>query len=323
MNRERLRQELPEPVHRYFEEVARMEPPNDLMDSAMAQVESEARVSRFSLPAFFAISAAAVALVAAVLIGANLFGGGGLIGGTQTPTPIASASPTPIADSPQPWDLVALGSTVDPRESNLPAGDYYLDLPVYPGRIELTIPDGWWYYQGAPDVHAVLVNSLDSGASEGSAWGLAFAIVGSVNVDPCEASPDMDPAVAQSAADLVAAFKTWAGFSVDVENVSIGGFSGKRVVVSSKRAMGCQGFLFTTPGGYAYDSIDMSGDGTDQPQQMTFLDVNGSVLAIWTTDYAPRNDFEIHGGASPDPQAHVQDQVALHQIIDSIVITPH
>ena len=37
MSREQLRNELPEPVRRYFQEVARMQPPSDLMDAARAE----------------------------------------------------------------------------------------------------------------------------------------------------------------------------------------------------------------------------------------------------------------------------------------------
>jgi hypothetical protein len=56
--------------------------------------------------------------------------------------------------------------------------------------------------------------------------------------------------------------------------------------------------------------------------QFTLLDVEGSVLTIWTTDFPGTTLFEEGGGASPDPQAHVKDQVQLHDILDSIVITP-
>ena len=52
------------------------------------------------------------------------------------------------------------------------------------------------------------------------------------------------------------------------------------------------------------------------------LDVEGSVLVIWTTDAPVTNEFEVEGGASPDPQAHVEHQVQLHDILESIVISP-
>jgi hypothetical protein len=57
--------------------------------------------------------------------------------------------------------------------------------------------------------------------------------------------------------------------------------------------------------------------------QFTLLNVEGSVLVIWTTDFPGTTRFEVDGGASPDPQAHVDDQVQLRGIVDSIVVTPH
>lgn len=37
MNRSQLRGDLPEPVNRYFDEVALMQPPNDLLDAASSR----------------------------------------------------------------------------------------------------------------------------------------------------------------------------------------------------------------------------------------------------------------------------------------------
>lgn len=51
-----------------------------------------------------------------------------------------------------------------------------------------------------------------------------------------------------------------------------------------------------------------------------FLDVEGSVLIIWMDDFPGTTEFEVDGGASPDPQAHVADQDQLHDIFESIVI---
>jgi len=102
MNREQLRNELPEPVRRHFEEVARMNPPDDLMDAAIAQVETEPRVTRFSLlPAFAALAATAVA---AAVIAFGFFGLelGLPIGDEPSATPHASAG---LTDGPLPAAL--------------------------------------------------------------------------------------------------------------------------------------------------------------------------------------------------------------------------
>jgi hypothetical protein len=93
MNPEHLRKELPEPVRRYFEEVARMEPPIDLMDGAISEIEMQPAVNRFSSLPVIAALAATAALFAAIVAGA------GLLGRDQpgnVPVPSAShAAPTP------------------------------------------------------------------------------------------------------------------------------------------------------------------------------------------------------------------------------------
>jgi glutamine cyclotransferase len=114
MNREQLRNELPEPVRRYFEEVARMEPPVDLLNAAITQVESEPRVNRFSLlPAFVAV--AATALIAAV-IAFNVFGLklGPPTGTDTSPTPEASATVPPV-QTPPPLDGLPSAGAVEGR----------------------------------------------------------------------------------------------------------------------------------------------------------------------------------------------------------------
>jgi len=96
MNGDQLHKELPEPVRRYFEEVAQVEPPDDLMSKTMAQVESEPRGNRFSLPpVFIAVAATAVAagVLAVVLLGPNLFRDGGLTGEPPSPSPTPAETP--------------------------------------------------------------------------------------------------------------------------------------------------------------------------------------------------------------------------------------
>lgn len=122
MNREQLRNELPEPVRRYFEEVARMNPPDDLMDAAIAQVEAQPRVNRFSmLPAFAALAATAVlaAIVAFGVFGVKL---GPPIGTDASPSPTGEASPTPEASpselpimTPPPLEGLPSAGTIEAR----------------------------------------------------------------------------------------------------------------------------------------------------------------------------------------------------------------
>ncbi|HET9757966.1 MAG TPA: hypothetical protein VFP66_15795 [Candidatus Limnocylindrales bacterium] len=215
-----------------------------------------------------------------------------------------------------------------PEAGDLPAGAYYLDLPAYPARIDFEVPAGWWHFwpgatRQASDAHAVLVNSLDTGAANGSAWGVAFTVVGKVRVDPCDpAAGFMDASATRSADALADAFSSSEAFPVTrVEDVTVGGFSGKRVEITRGATATCEGTLFDTPSGYPFGPIFPSTEPS--VNQFTLLDVEGSVLVIWTTDFPGTTRFEEDGGASPDPEAHVEDQVQLQDILDSIVITPH
>lgn len=276
----------------------------------------------FHVPAAARYGLVAAVLVAAVAIGASLLGGN--VGDTPSPTPSGSAPATATAGAGGPMDLLD-----SPTAGNLPPGEYVLDLDAYPARIEFTVPEGWWYYwtaatRSAADVHAVLVNSLDTGAANGSAWGLGFTVVDQVRVDPCDpAAGSMDASVTESPETLAAALGTWTEFPVtSVEDVTIGGYAGKRVEITPTDESSCTGGLFTTPAGYRFDMPAASEEPFDNPHQFTFIDVDGSLLVIWTTDHPGTNGWEVDGGASPDPEGHVADQVELQAILDSIELTP-
>ncbi len=266
---------------------------------------------------------AAAIVLAAALIGANFLGRDGSIGGpSASPTPTASPSPTSVPTSAQPWDLLDAASGAD-----LAPGEYYLDLPAYPARIGFEVPEGWWHYwptaaKQDADVHAILVNSMDTvGVRDSSGWGLAFSTVGRVRVDPCDSAAGfMASSVSESARALARAFETWSDFQATVQNVTLGGYSGKRVEITRAEGVTCPAGLFTTPAGYMYDLQPPSSLAV--PDRFTFLDVEGSVLVVWTTDFPATTPFEVDSGASPDPQAHAADQEQLHDILDSIVIEP-
>jgi hypothetical protein len=217
-------------------------------------------------------------------------------------------------------------SLVDaPAGGDLPPGDYYLDLPAYPARIEFAVPEGWWHFwsgstRETSDANAILVNSEDTGAANGSAWGIAFTVADEVRVDPCDPSAgSMDPSVTESAEALAEAFSSWPGIQASgTEDVTVGGFAGRSLEITPDEGVCDEPVLFTTPAGYEFGPIFSS----SEPSANLFmlLDVEGSVLIIWLTDFPGTTNFEVEGGASPDPQAHVADQDQLHDIFESIVI---
>jgi hypothetical protein len=243
---------------------------------------------------------------------------GASVGDAGSPTPSAVSSPTATG----PTNLVEA-----PAVGDLPAGDYYLDLPAYPARIDFAVPAGWWHFwsgstRETSDANAILVNSEDTGAANGSAWGLAFTIAGDVRVDPCDpAAGSMDSSVTESAEALAEAFSSWPAIqATGAEDVTVGGFAGTSVEITGEEGVCDEPVLFTTPLGYEFGPIFSSSEPS--ANQFMFVDVEGSVLIIWMNDFPGTTTFEVEGGASPDPQAHVADQDQLHDIFESVVIQP-
>ena len=110
MNRSQLRGDLPEPVRRYFSEVAKMQPPSDLLDAAVAEIERTPRVNRFTALASLGVAAAAVVLGFLAL---NFLPSGPSGIGTD-PSPTSSGgqspSPVPVATHPALETLPSAGS---------------------------------------------------------------------------------------------------------------------------------------------------------------------------------------------------------------------
>jgi hypothetical protein len=280
----------------------------------------------------YGLTAAGVVLVlgvGAAFLAPRLITPAGGTGGSPSPQPSPTASPSHAF-------LGAFALTDESLATNLPAGNYILDLPDTRYRIHFALPEGWWHYwpEGttatASDVHALIVNNGVDGAINHtrlrSAWGMAFTVVGygRIRNDPCDSSAgSMDGGFSTNAESLAEAFSSWAEYPVEsITDVVIAGYAGKRVELRREARCDLYGLgdtLFETPDGHEFTmQVPSSGPPVNQ---FTFLDVNGSVLVIWTTDYPGSTTYEEAHGASPDPQAHVEDQTALHAILDSIYIT--
>ena len=61
---------------------------------------------------------------------------------------------------------------------------------------------------------------------------------------------------------------------------------------------------------------------TTRPTQFRILEVGDQLLIIRTTDYPQQAPFEEEQGVTSDPTRHVDDQRALHAILDSIRFAP-
>lgn len=273
---------------------------------------------RLPASARYGLTAAAVAAV--VLLGATFVGRGPTADPGRSPSPPASMLPTPTAMPSGPASLMDV-----PEDGVLRAGGYFLDHPAYPGRIELDVPPGWWYWTSGArqesDVHAILVESSVARGG-GSSWGLSFTIVDEVRTDPCDAAAgSMDASATDSVANLVEAFSSWDDHQVtSVEDVVIGGYPGRRMELVSNAPDSCLSTLFTTPSGHEF--VMRLPSFEPYVNQFTILDVEGSVLVVWTSDFPSTTAYEEVNGAVPDADAHAEDQPLLRDMLDSIVITP-
>ena len=128
-------------------------------------------------------------------------------------------------------------------------------------------------------------------------------------------------AAREPAARLIPLAPTWSLLNAGTHRpLILGGFAGTRVEIGRSDGVSCDAVLFVTPSGYQF--------GPEFPStrpivnQFTLLNVGGSVLVVGTTDFPGSTEFEERAGAPRDREAHVDHQVQLHDILNSIVIRP-
>jgi hypothetical protein len=123
----------------------------------------------------------------------------------------------------------------------------------------------------------------------------------------------------------VAAMSSWPGFEATAPTaIEVGGFSGQMIeLTTSRTSKDCPlQALWTTPEGWKVDGYPIvNATATPHTDQFRIVDVNGTLLAIRTTDFPETSPYEEEQGVAPDPTRHAAHQVVLHQILDSIKIT--
>lgn len=243
------------------------------------------------------IAALAAALVVAV-VGYNLLPLQPGVG-TTAPTPTAVATPTPAA-TPAPV----------PEGGAMPPGTYFTHpLPAPDDGLTLffTVPKGWYGFGSG---------TIFPDTAPGIA--LQFLDVTSVNSDLCQwQGPDGDISAGTTVNDLVAALVAQTAYEVsDPVDVSIGGYSGKRVDVvfpaelfegTGSSAPDCDegvARLWSTRG---LGEISIYAQAPHERWQANILDVDGARLVIVAQD---------------DPSQSAADRAAGQAIIDSMVIEP-
>ena len=295
-------------------------------------------VSRASTGARWGLAAAVV--VAAVVLGAAVFNNGrvspgvGSVSATASPSTPPSVSPspsTPPTPSPTPAPPAPLSNTplqacpADPASQCIVPGTYRLSSTAWPGQVTIDVPAGWFQWQPAADIEAVLVDNRtdDSG---GSGWGLTFATVDRVSKDPCDpAKGTLDPAKTSTVDGLVSAMSGWPGFKATAPTaITVAGKPGQLIELTSTRtsATCAAPVLWTTPQGGSFDGYPIvNAQKIVSKVQFRIVDVGGRLLVIRTTDFPGTSPNEAAQGVGPNPTRHVADQVVLHQILDSIRIS--
>jgi len=261
---------------------------------------------------FAKVLVATAAVVAVVVVGIKLIPGNQTTAGEAPPaaspsTPSPSLSPSP-SPSPSPTPMPTATPVVDAR---IPDGG-----TMQPGSyvthgwqrddgltLRLTVPAGWYGFGDG---------TIFPDGADGTP--LQFIYVTALNSDLCHwkgKKGEVD--VGTTVDDLVAALVAQTKYEVsDPVDVSIGGYSGKRVDVvfpaklfkekGSGEAPGCddaQTHLFGDGGIY--------GQGPDERWQTNILDVDGTRFVIIVQD---------------DPDTSAADRAGTAAIVDSMVIEP-
>jgi hypothetical protein len=169
---------------------------------------------------------------------------------------------------------------------------------------------------------------VDSGpdAPNGSGWGILFASFGRIRADPCDpAAGFANNDTIDTPARVVQVMERWPGFQVSTpEAISIGGYSGFLVDVTSSKSVGeCPtAMLWETAAGGAIDGYPMAAQLTLRPGQFRILEIGGKLLIIRTTDFPEESPFEDSQGVAANPTRHAADQLALQAILDSLRFAP-
>jgi hypothetical protein len=187
------------------------------------------------------------------------------------------------------------------------------------------VPAGWFQWLPAGDFEGVLVDSGPD-APDGSGWGLMFIALGPVSRDPCDrARGTLDPADTASVDGIITAIRRWPQFeSTAPAPIEIDGYEGKLIELTADiSARDCpEPVLWTTPVGHALDAYPtITSDRIVHAAQFRFIDVDGTLLAIRTTDFPQTSPSEADQGVPSDPTRHAADQVELQRILDSVRIT--
>lgn len=246
---------------------------------------------------------AGAALVVAILAGIALLGRAPDVGP-------AGPTPTPAASIP----LLSDQGTIE-QSAALAPGTYLLDSP-FPARLALTVPSGWMVWHVDFLTAGLLV---DSGSGPGSGWGLFFLSPGDrLYADPCDKTRGMlEPIPGPTVDDLATALASLPGMTATTPvDIDMGGQPGKLIeLTATADTASCPAGSATLWDFAGQDDIPMA---LGERIPIRIFDMDGVRLVIVATDDPGTSAWELQHGESYNPDAHADDQVELHAILDSI-----
>ena len=240
---------------------------------------------------------AAAAVVAVVLIGAQLLGSPGGLGGPgdePTPTPEASVAEPSVAPS----------ASETSATEGIPEGSFVVTGADDPVQITVNIASSGWF--PLPDFDAVNKDDdgLDAPETVGVAliaWGFPAGTGFNVYGDPCQWSTTIPETPATTPDEIAAAFAAQALSDATAPvDVTVGGFAGKAVTLHvpmtyeigpdatrEEEFAECDdgAFIFYSIEGAGPDAMEATGDargaqGPGQIDELWILDVDGSIVIL-------------------------------------------
>lgn len=237
--------------------------------------------------------------------------------------PAASPSTGPAA-SPELQTLVNAPTASCPGITDRPAclepGTYQLgSTALWPAIVTLEVPENWWYYEGGTGHAGVLVQTED--ALNGSGWGVVFNTVGSVAVDPCDTTAGMFNTDVHTPRDLYEVINGWPGFDASEPEPISSGYDGVKFTLTSRKTTAeCPAsVMWTTANSSVVDAYPLV-NVQDRSHEVEFrvFDFDGELLVVMATNFPETSPFEEENGIPFDPERHVEHQVEMDAILDSI-----
>ena len=262
----------------------------------------------------------AAAVIVAVVLGALFIsrdnGQSGVGGVPATPAP--SESPATLLEN----AMAASCPGITDELSCLEPGTYQLgDTDLWPAIVTFDVPENWWYYENATGSAGVLVQTEDT--ANGSGWGVLFNTVGEVLRDPCDRTAGTFAAdEVDTASEFAAAMAAWPGFEATAPApIMDAAYPGVAItLMSAPRHEVCPGgLLFTTASSASIDAYPMVNE-QNRPHATEFriFETEDGLLVVLAMNFPEPSPFEEDNGVQFDPERHVEHQVEMDAILDSI-----